>query len=161
MTLQLFRTQKQLDGTAKEIAVLQTGGVPFEILDREGCIAAEPDLAPAREKIIGGLHLPGDETGDCFKFTSALAAIAPERGALFRDGEAILGQIEALLAEADSEKTKILSATIWLADLADFAEMNAVWDKWVDGKDATARATSEAKFATPDYKVELIVIAAR
>ena len=55
--------------------------------------------------------------------------------------QAILGQIEALLAEAGSEKAKILSATIWLADMADFAEMNAVWDKWVDGKDAPARAT--------------------
>ncbi len=74
---------------------------------------------------------------------------------------AILGQIEALLAEAGSEKSKILSATIWLADMADFAEMNAVWDAWVDGKDAPARATGEAKLATPAYKVEIIVVAAR
>ena len=63
--------------------------------------------------------------------------------------QAILGQIEALLAEAGSEKAKILSATIWLADMADFAEMNAVWDKWIDGKDAPARATGEARLATP------------
>ena len=75
--------------------------------------------------------------------------------------QAILGQIETLLAEAGSNKSNILSATIWLADMADFAEMNAVWDKWVDGKDAPARATGEAKLATPDYKVEIIVIAAR
>lgn len=75
--------------------------------------------------------------------------------------QAILGQIETLLAEAGSEKAKILSATIWLADMADFAEMNAVWDEWVDGKDAPARATGEAKLATPDYKVEIIIIAAR
>lgn len=88
-TLQLFRTQKQLDGTAKDIAVLRTGGVPFELLDREGCIAAEPGLAAAREKIVGGLRLPGDETGDCFKFTGALAAMAAERGVRFRYGEAI------------------------------------------------------------------------
>ncbi len=75
--------------------------------------------------------------------------------------QAILGQIEALLAEAGSEKAKILSATIWLADMADFAEMNAVWDKWVDGKDVPARATGEARLAAPAYKVEIIVVAAR
>lgn len=75
--------------------------------------------------------------------------------------QTILAQIEALLAEAGSEKSKILSATIWLADMGDFAEMNAVWDKWVDGRDAPARATGEAKLATPDYKVEIIVTAAR
>lgn len=88
-TLQLFRTQKQLDGTAKDIAVLRAGGVPFEVLDREGCIAVEPGLAAARDKIVGGLRLPGDETGDCFKFTGALATMAAERGARFRYGEAI------------------------------------------------------------------------
>ena len=74
---------------------------------------------------------------------------------------AILAQIEALLAEAGSSKAGILTATIWLADMADFAEMNAVWDHWVDGRDAPARATGEAKLATPDYKVEIIVIAAK
>ncbi|HZG32059.1 RidA family protein [Sphingopyxis sp. YF1] len=78
-----------------------------------------------------------------------------------RQTQVILGQIEALLAETGSEKAKILSATIWLADMADFAEMNAVWDQWIDGRDAPARATGEARLATPDYKVEIIVIAAR
>ena len=73
----------------------------------------------------------------------------------------VLAQIEKLLAQTGSEKSKILTATIWLADRADFAEMNAVWDKWVDGKDAPARATGEAKLATPDYKVEIIIVAAR
>ncbi len=73
----------------------------------------------------------------------------------------ILAQIEALLAEAGSSKAKILSATIWLADMADFAEMNAAWDAWVGGVDAPTRATGEAKLATPDYKVEIIVVAAR
>ena len=88
-TLQLFRTQKQLDGIAKDVAVLRAGGVPFEVLDREGCIAVEPGLAAAREKIVGGLRLPGDETGDCFKFTGALAAMAAERGVRFHYGETI------------------------------------------------------------------------
>jgi len=88
-TLQLFRTQKQLDGTAKDIAVLRAGGVPFELLDRDGCVAVEPGLAGARDKIVGGLRLPGDETGDCFKFTGALAAMAANRGVTFRYGETI------------------------------------------------------------------------
>ncbi len=73
----------------------------------------------------------------------------------------VLTQIEDLLAQAGSDKSKILMATIWMADMADFAEMNTVWDAWVGGKDAPARATGEAKLATPDYKVEIIVIAAR
>ncbi len=57
-TLQLFRTQSQLDGTAEDIAVLQQYGVPYEVLDRDGCIAAEPALAAVREKFVGGLRLP-------------------------------------------------------------------------------------------------------
>lgn len=75
--------------------------------------------------------------------------------------QAVLASIEALLARTGSDKSRILSATIWLADMADFAEMNAVWDKWVDGKDPPARATGEARLATPDYRVEIIVVAAR
>ncbi|WP_369335874.1 FAD-dependent oxidoreductase, partial [Halomonas sp. ND22Bw] len=62
-TLQLFRTQAQLDGTAADIAVLRRDGVPFELLDRDGCIRHEPALAAVREKFVGGLLLPGDETG--------------------------------------------------------------------------------------------------
>lgn len=73
----------------------------------------------------------------------------------------ILEQIEALLTEAGSSKAEILSATIWLADMADFGAMNTVWDTWIDGKAPPARATGEAKLATPDYKVEIIVVAAR
>jgi enamine deaminase RidA (YjgF/YER057c/UK114 family) len=74
--------------------------------------------------------------------------------------KAVLASIEKLLAEVGSDKSKLLSATIWLADMADFPEMNAVWDAWIDGRDAPARATGEAKLATPDYKVEIIAIAA-
>lgn len=73
----------------------------------------------------------------------------------------ILAQIEALLARTGSSKQHLLSATIWLADMADFAEMNAVWDGWIADAPAPARATGEAKLATPDYKVEIIVIAAK
>ena len=88
-TLQLFRTEKQVTAAAKDIAVLRADGVPFEVLDTDACIAAEPGLAAARGKIAGGLRLPGDETGDCFKFTQALAALATAAGVTFRYGEAI------------------------------------------------------------------------
>lgn len=72
-----------------------------------------------------------------------------------------LEKVDALLAEAGSDKTKILSTTIWMADMADFAEMNAVWDAWVPEGHAPARATGESKLATPDYLVEVIVVAAK
>lgn len=71
-----------------------------------------------------------------------------------------LNKVEALLAEAGSDATRILQCTIWLADMADFAEMNGVWDAWVPEGHAPARACGEAKLATPEHKVELIVIAA-
>ena len=73
----------------------------------------------------------------------------------------ILAGIDALLAEAGADKSKILMATIWLADIADFGAMNAVWDAWVDRANPPARATSEGKLASPDYLVEIIVVAAR
>jgi enamine deaminase RidA (YjgF/YER057c/UK114 family) len=73
----------------------------------------------------------------------------------------VLDKIETLLAETGSSKDHLLMATIWLADMTDFAEMNAVWDAWVAGIEAPARATGEAKLATPDHKVEIIIIAAK
>lgn len=77
-TLQLFRTQKQLDGIGGDIEVLKQFGVPFEVLDRAGCAAAEPALGRVSDKFIGGLRLPGDETGDCHTFTTRLAELAGE-----------------------------------------------------------------------------------
>lgn len=73
----------------------------------------------------------------------------------------VLAAIDRLLVEAGSDKTRILSAQIFLADMADFAAMNSVWDAWVPEGHTPARATVEAKLATPDYKVEIKVIAAR
>ncbi len=105
-TLQLFRTAKQVEAAAKDIDVLRADGVPFEVLDRDACIAAEPGLANARDKIAGGLRLPGDETGDCFKFTNSLAAMAAALGVTFRYGisidalEADLGRIAAVRTSA-------------------------------------------------------------
>ncbi|MFD1883470.1 RidA family protein [Paracoccus pacificus] len=72
----------------------------------------------------------------------------------------VLAQIDRLLAQAGTDKTRILTAQIWLASMGDFAEMNAVWDAWVPQGNAPARATGESALATPDYKVEIIVIAA-
>lgn len=72
----------------------------------------------------------------------------------------VLAQIERLLTAAGSDKNRILTAQIWLADMADFAEMNSVWDAWVPQGNCPTRATGEAKLATPDYKVEIIVTAA-
>ena len=88
-TLQLFRTEKQVAAAAKDIAVLQADGVPFEVLDADQCVAAEPGLAGARGKIAGGLRLPGDETGDCFKFTTRLSEMAAAAGVTFRYGVGI------------------------------------------------------------------------
>ena len=65
-----------------------------------------------------------------------------------------------MLSEAGSDKSKLLSATIYLADINDFAAMNAVWDKWVVPGQTPARATVQAKLATPEYRVEIQVVAA-
>ena len=100
-TLQLFRTQKQLDGTAEDINILNEYGVPYQLLDRTGYLEYEPALADVQHKFVGALRLPGDETGDCFKFTNSLAQKAKELGvefnfgvdikALERNGNAITG----------------------------------------------------------------------
>jgi len=90
-TLQLFRTQKQLDGTAKDIEILQQYGVPYQLLDRAAYLQYEPALARVQEKFVGGLRLPGDETGDCHQFSVAIARAAEALGARFRFGVKILG----------------------------------------------------------------------
>ncbi len=90
-TLQLFRTQKQLDGAGGDTAILDRFGVPYELLDNAGCIGAEPALALVREKFIGGLRLPGDETGDCYKFSVAMRKLAEGLGVQFRYGVTITG----------------------------------------------------------------------
>jgi enamine deaminase RidA (YjgF/YER057c/UK114 family) len=73
----------------------------------------------------------------------------------------ILGIIDGLLAQAGSDKTHLLSATIYLSDISTFAEMNAVWDGWVAPGHTPARATVEAKLAAPQYTVEIACIAAK
>ena len=85
-TLQLFRTQQQLDGIGGAVGVLRQYGVPFEVLDREGFCRVEPALKLTQEKFVGALRLPGDETGDCFQFTQRLADMAKGLGVSFRFG---------------------------------------------------------------------------
>jgi D-amino-acid dehydrogenase len=95
-TLQLFRTQKQLDAVGADIAVLQAFGVRHTLLDPAGCVAAEPALGLVPGKYVGGLQLPGDETGDAFLFTQRLAGLAAAAGVTFRHGVTI----KALTTEA-------------------------------------------------------------
>lgn len=83
-TLQVFRTQQQFDGAAKDIAVLKDANVPYELLSAAELAQAEPALAAVSHKLTGGLRLPGDETGDCQMFTTRLAALAEQLGVKFR-----------------------------------------------------------------------------
>jgi D-amino-acid dehydrogenase len=90
-TLQLFRTQQQLDASGKDVKALAADGIPYEVLDRDGCIRVEPALCHVRDRIVGGLLTPKDETGDCFKFTTALEQKAAALGVDFRYGHRIDG----------------------------------------------------------------------
>ncbi len=94
-TLQVFRDQRQVDDAAHDMAVLARYGVPHALLDVAGCEQVEPALARVRGQVLGGLRLPNDETGDCFKFTQALAALAAQAGVQFRNEV----QIQALHSE--------------------------------------------------------------
>ncbi|WP_374351607.1 D-amino acid dehydrogenase [Chitinimonas sp.] len=88
-TLQLFRSQYQLDGAARDTKVLEACGVPFELLDEAGCVGAEPALAKVPGTVVGGLRLPNDETGDCNLFTRELARRAEALGVQFRFGTVV------------------------------------------------------------------------
>jgi len=123
-TLQLFRTQAQLDGTAADIAILKRYGVGFELLDREGCIRHEPALAQVRDKFVGGLLLPGDETGDCFKFTQNLAALAVQRGVQFRYGTQIQ-QLQTASGRMEGVLTNVglLKADAYLVALGSYSPL--------------------------------------
>ncbi|MCG5515369.1 MULTISPECIES: D-amino acid dehydrogenase [unclassified Ectothiorhodospira] len=82
-TLELFRTEKDLAAAASNVAILERHHIPHALLDVDACIRQEPALAHVREKIAGGVLLPGDETGDCHKFTCALAKACETRGVTF------------------------------------------------------------------------------
>ena len=90
-TLQLFRTEAQLEAARRDIAVLEEVGVPYELLDRNRLVTAEPALARSIHKLAGGLRLPNDETGDCRLFTTRLAAMAAALGVEFRYNQSVAG----------------------------------------------------------------------
>ena len=96
-TMQLFRNQKQLDAVDQDIDILKRYNVSYEVLDPAACIRIEPALAKVREKFVGALRLPGDETGDCFKFTQRLAVMAQKAGVKFKYGVTI----ERLIDDGD------------------------------------------------------------
>ncbi|MGO1719366.1 MAG: D-amino acid dehydrogenase [Luteimonas sp.] len=111
-TTQLFRTREQLDGAARDIAILEQYGVTYELLDQDGVIRAEPALARVRDRLVGALRLPGDETGDCHLFTTQLAELARRQEVEFRFGQ----DIEALQAEGDQVTGVRIDGRIETAD---------------------------------------------
>lgn len=96
----------------------------------------------------------------CYNGIAWLAGQVGEGATVGEQMKDCLAQVDRILAEVGSDKTRILSAQIWLSDISTFAEMNAVWDQWVPQGHTPARATGEAKLAAPKYKVEVIVTAA-
>ncbi len=93
-------------------------------------------------------------------YTAGQVAIKAAGESVRRQTEVILSEIDSLLEEAGTDKSCLLSATIWLSDMNDFKEMNEVWDMWVAEGDTPARACVEARLAAPQFTVEIAVIAA-
>jgi enamine deaminase RidA (YjgF/YER057c/UK114 family) len=94
-------------------------------------------------------------------YLAGIVADAPKGKSTGDQTKDILRQIDGFLAKAGTDKSKLLSANIWITDMANFPEMNAVWDAWVAPGNTPARATVEAGLASPDYKVEIMVVAAK
>jgi enamine deaminase RidA (YjgF/YER057c/UK114 family) len=94
-------------------------------------------------------------------YLAGIVADNPKGKSVKDQTQDILRQIEGFLGKAGTDKSKLLSANIWITDMAEFAEMNAVWDAWVAPGNTPARATVQARLASPDYKVEIMVVAAK
>ncbi len=129
-TLQVFRTQQQLDAEAKDIAVLERCGVPFEALDPDGCVRAEPALAAVKDQLLGGLRLPHDETGDCQLFTTNLALEAIKLGVQFRQDVTIkrlllaqgkLAGVEISTGEGAEQAIEVLQADQYVVALGSYS----------------------------------------
>jgi enamine deaminase RidA (YjgF/YER057c/UK114 family) len=110
------------------------------------------DVGPRLSKVV----VYGDTV-----YLAGIVADNPKGKSVTEQTQDIVRQIDGFLAQAGTDKTKLLSVTIWIADMATFADMNAVWDGWVSPGNTPARATVEAKLATPDYKVEIMVVAGK
>jgi D-amino-acid dehydrogenase len=143
-TLQLFRKQEQLDGTAKDIAILEKFGVPYEVLDVAGCVAVEPALRHVKEKVAGGLRLPGDETGDCFKFTNALAALCRQLGVEFRYRTTIEG---ILAGRSRASWPKAARSPAWSPAAARSRAMPTSW-RWAATRPGCCARSASARPCT-------------
>ncbi len=123
-TLQLFRSQRQLAGAARDVAVLERCGVPYQLLDVQQCIDAEPALARVAGKITGGLRLPDDETGDCFKFTRALEQKARALGVQFRYGVTVRSLVAGTdrIVHVDTDRGS-LHADAWVVALGSYSPL--------------------------------------
>ncbi|MBJ9424300.1 D-amino acid dehydrogenase [Acinetobacter seifertii] len=111
-TLQLFRKEAQMEAVQRDISVLQECGVSYELLNANELGRVEPALANAQDKLVGGLHLPNDETGDCYLFTNALAQIAKELGVNFQFNQ----NVEKLIVEGDEIKGVQVNGKVLTAD---------------------------------------------
>ena len=111
-TLQIFRKESQLDAVQRDIEVLKETGVEFELLDRESLGRVEPALAEVKDKLVGGLHLPNDETGDCYLFTNALATEAKVMGVDFQFNQ----NVEKLIVEGGEIKGVLVNGKVLTAD---------------------------------------------
>ena len=125
-TLQLFRTEKQLKDAHKDVEVLKSEGVAFELLDPGGCRLAEPGLAHSDVPYVGALRLPGDETGDCKIFTQALARMAEDAGVTFRWNETVLSvqkdasQVHGVVTDRETltADAYVMALGSWSPDMA-------------------------------------------
>ena len=111
-TLQVFRNEAQLDMVQRDIAVLKECGVPHELLLKDDLAKVEPALEYAKDKLVGGLHLPNDETGDCYLFTNALANLAKDLGVEFKFNQ----EVEKLVVEGDEIKGVLVNGEVLTAD---------------------------------------------
>lgn len=121
-TLRVFRTQAQLDGVVKDVAVLREAGVPFEMLSAAELARAEPALAASSQLLTGGLRLPNDETGDCHIFTTRMAALASTMGVKFRYGVDVEGlKIEGGQVAGLYQNGRLLRADAYVVALGSFS----------------------------------------
>ncbi|MDC4264523.1 D-amino acid dehydrogenase [Acinetobacter baumannii] len=111
-TLQLFRKEAQMEAVQRDISVLEECGVSYELLNANELGRVEPALENAQDKLVGGLHLPNDETGDCYLFTNALAQIAKELGVNFQFNQ----NVEKLIVEGDQIKGVQVNGKVLTAD---------------------------------------------
>ena len=111
-TLQVFRNDAQLDAVQRDIQVLKECGVDYELLLKQDLAKVEPALAFAQDKLVGGLHLPNDETGDCYLFTNALANLAKDMGVDFKFNQ----NVEKLVVEGNEIKGVVVDGKVLTAD---------------------------------------------